>query len=220
LIDGKQTGFAGGSGFESIEFTIIANGVEILASTFGSLTLADSFFRDDVLDLGPTNLGPQIQLTVGYTLVADGPGRFGFDFAVGGGAVPEPSTWAMTLIGFAGLGLVSRKKLAGRLVQSEVGAPAERGIGLVARHDVAGIGDVEQPRHPIVDREQGGVGRRIDMGRRRRRGRVRAGARAVEPAIARREALHRRSGEDLALKRLDAADGRRPALKRLARRQT
>jgi PEP-CTERM motif len=45
-------------------------------------------------------------LTFGYTLVADGsynPGGFGFDLAIGG-AVPEPSTWAMMLLGFAGLG--------------------------------------------------------------------------------------------------------------------
>ena len=43
-------------------------------------------------------------MTFGYNLVADGSGGFGFDFAVGG-AVPEPSTWAMMLLGFAGLGV-------------------------------------------------------------------------------------------------------------------
>ena len=45
----------------------------------------------------------------------DGSGGFGFDFAVGG-AVPEPSTWAMMLAGFAGLGFAgyraSRKSVA------------------------------------------------------------------------------------------------------------
>jgi hypothetical protein len=34
---------------------------------------------------------PGIDLTIGYNLVADGSGGFGFDFAVGG-AVPETST--------------------------------------------------------------------------------------------------------------------------------
>jgi hypothetical protein len=49
-------------------------------------------------------LGPDIDLTFGYTLVADGSGGFGFDFAVGGiASAPEPSTWAMMMIGFAGL---------------------------------------------------------------------------------------------------------------------
>jgi hypothetical protein len=112
LIDGQQTGFTGGSGFESMELTITtANGVEILDSTFSSLAVAERFFDDHVIDLG-SDLGPNIDLTFGYNLVADGSGGFGFDFAVGGAslepsaAVPETSTWALMLIGFAGLGFV------------------------------------------------------------------------------------------------------------------
>ncbi|HWY80433.1 MAG TPA: PEPxxWA-CTERM sorting domain-containing protein, partial [Roseiarcus sp.] len=94
--------FAGGAGFQSMDFTIEANGVEILDTTFRSLAVAESFFHDDVIDLG-SDFGPNIDLTFGYTLVADGAAGFGFDLAVGG-AVPEPSTWAMMLVGFAGLG--------------------------------------------------------------------------------------------------------------------
>jgi PEP-CTERM motif len=78
------------------------------------LAIAESFFWDDVIDLG-ANLGPNIDLTFGYTLIADGPGGFGFDLAIGG-AVPEPSTWAMTLVGFAGLGFAgyrSTRRCAG-----------------------------------------------------------------------------------------------------------
>jgi PEP-CTERM motif len=88
-----------------MEFTITADGVEILDTTFRSLAIAESFFRDDVIDLG-SDLGPNIDLTFGYTLVADGSGGFGFDLAIGG-AVPEPSTWAMMLVGFAGLGFAA-----------------------------------------------------------------------------------------------------------------
>ncbi|HSV00533.1 MAG TPA: PEP-CTERM sorting domain-containing protein, partial [Roseiarcus sp.] len=102
LIDSQLTGFSGGAGFQSMEFTITADGVEILDTTFRSLSVAESFFHDDVIDLG-SDLGPIVDLSFGYKLVADGPGGFGFDFAVGG-AVPEPSTWAMMLVGFAGLG--------------------------------------------------------------------------------------------------------------------
>jgi hypothetical protein len=102
LIDDQVSGFANGLGFQSMEFTIMADGVEILDVTFGSLAIAESFFRDDVIDLG-SDFGPSIDLTFGYTLVADGSGGFGFDFAIGG-AVPEASTWAMMLVGFAGLG--------------------------------------------------------------------------------------------------------------------
>jgi hypothetical protein len=78
-----------------MEFTIQADGVEVLDVTFGSLAIAESFFRDDVIDLG-ADFGPNIDLTFGYTLIADGPGGFGFDLAIGG-AVPEPSTSAMML---------------------------------------------------------------------------------------------------------------------------
>jgi hypothetical protein len=116
LIDSQETGFANSLGFESMEFTIIANGVEILDSTFRSLAVAESFFHDDVIDLG-SSLGPDVDLTFNYNLVADGSGGFGFDLAVGGAVsdtVPEPSTWAMMLLGFAGLAFAgSRRAKAG-----------------------------------------------------------------------------------------------------------
>jgi hypothetical protein len=102
LIDNQETGFAGGVGFESIEFYLIADGAKILDQTFASLAAADSFFQDQVIDLG-SSFGPGAALTFGYNLVADGSGGYGFDLAVGG-AVPEPSTWALMAIGFAGLG--------------------------------------------------------------------------------------------------------------------
>jgi hypothetical protein len=107
LIDDQVSGFAKGLGFQSMEFTIQADGVEVLDVTFGSLTIAESFFRDDVIDLGAN-----IDLTFGYTLIADGPGGFGFDLAIGG-AVPEPSTWAMMLVGFAGLSFAGYRAKAG-----------------------------------------------------------------------------------------------------------
>ena len=102
LIGDQQSGFTGGAGFESIEFTVLAGGTTILDQTFTSLAAADSFFDDQVINLG-SSYGPGVDLTFTYTLTADGPGGYGLDFVVGG-AVPEPSTWAMTLVGFAGLG--------------------------------------------------------------------------------------------------------------------
>ena len=72
LIDSQLTGFSSGAGFQSMEFTITADGVEILDTTFRSLAVAESFFHDDVIDLGSA-FGPNIDLTFGYTLVAMGP---------------------------------------------------------------------------------------------------------------------------------------------------
>ena len=85
-----------------MEFFVDADGVEILDMSFTNLALAESFFQDHLINLG-SDFGIGDELTFGYNLVADGAGGFGFDFAVGG-AVPEPSTWAMMLVGFAGLG--------------------------------------------------------------------------------------------------------------------
>ena len=65
-------------------FSIIANGADILSEEIGD---------NSVINLG-SSLGPNIDLTI----FADGAA-----FAVSG-AVPEPSTWAMMLIGFGGLG--------------------------------------------------------------------------------------------------------------------
>jgi PEP-CTERM motif len=73
---------------------ILANGNDILSENIGD---------DSVINLG--SFGPNIDLTI------EG---FGSSFALGG-AVPEPSTWAMMLLGFAGLGFVGyRQTRAGR----------------------------------------------------------------------------------------------------------
>jgi hypothetical protein len=120
LIGDQQSGFTGGAGFESIEFTVLAGATTILSQTFSSLAAADSFFDDQVINLG-SSYGPGVDLTFTYTLTADGPGGYGLDFVVGG-AVREPSTWAMTLVGFAGLGFAGyrarKRECKGRPLQS------------------------------------------------------------------------------------------------------
>ena len=75
--------------------------------------LFENFVDDSVINLG-SNLGPNVELTL---MVANGASGA---FAIGGAvrepsAVPEPSTWAMTLLGFAGLGFAGyRQARAGR----------------------------------------------------------------------------------------------------------
>jgi hypothetical protein len=101
LIDGQQAGFTDDLGFQSMDFYVSVNGSDILDANLTSLSVAESFFQDIVLNLG--SYSGLVDLTFGYTLVADGSGGFGVDYAFGG-AVPEPSTWAMMLLGFAGLG--------------------------------------------------------------------------------------------------------------------
>jgi hypothetical protein len=72
-------------------FDIIANGIDILSENVGD---------NSVINLG--FLGPNIDLTI------EGDGVFAL-----GGAVPEPSTWAMMLLGFAGLGLAGYRSTGG-----------------------------------------------------------------------------------------------------------
>jgi hypothetical protein len=69
---------------------IIVNGTELFA--IGDV-------EDTVFDLG--SFGPNIELTISG----------GFGTFVVGGAVPEPSTWAMMLIGFAGLGYTGYRQM-------------------------------------------------------------------------------------------------------------
>ena len=88
-------GLIDGSGQSSIK----ANGVEILS---------ESFVDDSVINLG-SNLGPNIDLTLS---VAYGSGVFAVGSAFPGSAVPEPSTWAMMLLGFAGCRSTRRRTAA------------------------------------------------------------------------------------------------------------
>jgi hypothetical protein len=64
-------------------FEIVANGADILSGDVGD---------NSVINLSSI-FGPNIDLTI------EGDGVFAF-----GGAVPEPSTWTMMLLGFAGVG--------------------------------------------------------------------------------------------------------------------
>lgn len=74
-------------------FDIVVNGIDLVS---------DDYVDDNtVLNLGST-FGPNIDLTI------EGEGVFAL-----GGAVPEPSTWAMMLVGLAGLGLAGHCRARG-----------------------------------------------------------------------------------------------------------
>ena len=72
LIDDQVSGFANSQGFQSMEFTIEANGVDVLDVTFGSLAIAESFFRDDVIGLG-SDFGPNVDLSSAIRSSPTGP---------------------------------------------------------------------------------------------------------------------------------------------------
>jgi hypothetical protein len=98
-----------GSGFDSLELKIVVDGNSSLTYETQSLDSAEAFFTDNSLLLGVLGEGNQT-VDVSYMLTASVVGDgFGFDFGVGG-AVPEASTWAMMLAGFAGLGFATFRR--------------------------------------------------------------------------------------------------------------
>jgi hypothetical protein len=96
---------ATGNGFDSLELTVATSAnAPPLNYMFTSLRSAEMFFLDHTLDLGFESAGPQM-VDISLFLTASGPGDgFGFSYTV---TVPEAPTWAMMVIGFAGLGLAA-----------------------------------------------------------------------------------------------------------------
>jgi PEP-CTERM motif len=97
---------ASGVGFDELKFEVTVNGTVAVLDTFTSLRVPEAFFDDNILDLGPLSAGGE-DVDISALLTASVPGAgFGFDYALTDNpTVPEPSTWAMMLVGFARLGL-------------------------------------------------------------------------------------------------------------------
>ena len=96
-----------GNGFDSALFQIFDNGNLFQSQSFNDLASAQAFFSNNNLILFLFGAGPNnVQLVFNETM-SSGEG-FSFNYAAAGGvsAVPEPSTWAMLLIGFAGIGFM------------------------------------------------------------------------------------------------------------------
>jgi hypothetical protein len=90
-----------GAGFDSLRFEVDLNGTAVVSEFTTSLADAEAFFSDRAFDFGVLAPGAQT-LDLKYVLTASGIGDgFGFTYET---SVPEPETWAMMLLGFAGLG--------------------------------------------------------------------------------------------------------------------
>ena len=117
-----------GIGFDSLELQVVdkVHGSTLLSQTFSSPNAAETFFQENgnSLKLGAVGDGGQsieIDFSLSYlnsTGITAG-ASFGFAYALVDPPAlnaPEPSTWVMMLIGFAGLGLAgyraSRKTAA------------------------------------------------------------------------------------------------------------
>jgi hypothetical protein len=78
-----------GTGFTSLNFTIIENGRTVENDTFTSLSAAQAFFTNHVLDLGTFASGPTLSLGMNFDLITSAAASgFGEDFLVGATVVP------------------------------------------------------------------------------------------------------------------------------------
>jgi hypothetical protein len=102
-----------GGGFNILEFIVSGSNGFSETKTFTTLVDAENFFTSDAVALGSFTAGSQF-VDISYYLTASGAAQgFGFNFNIdppAGGTAPEPSTWTMMLLGFAGLGFLAARR--------------------------------------------------------------------------------------------------------------
>ena len=129
---------AAGIGFDSLELKVSDDGTTLLDKSFSSLTGskgAETFFAPgQSISLGAIAAGSQsvtIEYLLGYKsgTLATAPAGFGFTYDLvdprSSSAIPEPSTWAMLLIGFAGLAYASYRASENALLAGNGGGRHE-----------------------------------------------------------------------------------------------
>jgi hypothetical protein len=109
--------FSAPAGYEFVQGTISTNAINALTN----LNLSSVMLNGQSFSLFSPNAGvfefgglTPISLLSTNTLVVSGytggAGAFSGDLTFAAGAVPEPATWAMMLLGFAGIGSVARRR--------------------------------------------------------------------------------------------------------------
>ena len=105
-----------GDGFDELNLDVKVNGADHSFS-FTLLSAAETFFGGDPLDFGAIDAGNQdieISFALAASKIGDGFG-FAYDFGPSKTDLPEPSTWAMMLVGFAGLAVAARSRRTARI---------------------------------------------------------------------------------------------------------
>ena len=103
----------GSDPFQSLTFTYSIDGSSPVVEMFTTVAAADAFFNGMSINLGDFAAGTQtLDLTYALTAEGDAPNYYLQFNTAGTGIqpVPEPSTWAMMLLGFAGLSYVGWRR--------------------------------------------------------------------------------------------------------------
>ena len=113
ILLGLVNAMSVGNGFDHSTFQIFINGVLFLNQSFNDLASANAFFTNDTINLGNFSNGiTDIDLVLNETMSSTQGFGYTYAFTAAGfaSAVPEPSTWAMMLLGFAGLAFAARRR--------------------------------------------------------------------------------------------------------------
>lgn len=92
-----------------LDFSVTNNGATLFARTFTGASELDLFFNSQLLDLGLLVAGRQQLLVSSVWHLGEGAG-YGFHYALGASAVPEPGTWLLLVMGLGGVLLAARRK--------------------------------------------------------------------------------------------------------------
>ena len=112
-------------GFDSLDLQVIneTTSKSLASLSFTSSSAAETFFKKGQVSLGSVGAGSQsieIEYMLGYNSGTSAPAGDGFAFTYAlvdppvSAAVPETSTWAMMLVGFAGLAFARCRTSRGR----------------------------------------------------------------------------------------------------------
>jgi len=87
----------------------------VYSPTFTTLAAADAYFNNMAINLGDLNAGTQtLDLSYDFTGMGDAPSymiTYNTSMTSVTPTIPEPSTWAMMLIGFGGLGFMGWRRV-------------------------------------------------------------------------------------------------------------
>jgi hypothetical protein len=94
-----------GTGFTSLTFSVEEDATAVLTETFTSVSAADTYFSDDLVNLGQWTSGSTLVVLASLSVTAAGSGNgYGIAYLVGVDPVPEPATWSVFGLGLLGLG--------------------------------------------------------------------------------------------------------------------